>query len=221
MRAPWDNFISYNSHKTTTKDRLKCHTHLIHDHLLHSTVPLCPHHHRLEELDVFDIPGFLCAVDEVLNLCLSHLAAEVSIVTEDLCQSHCLYDLESDGEGGANKEHLYNTHNYTYTQHKTHTPTQLHTRYIIHTTYGDNVSVESVSALHTPPHLTPSPPHPLPITLTLSHSHIISTLQEEVQVPVQQSLVGVVIVTEVLQKLMSQMHDLPHPVVITLQEGMG
>jgi len=40
-------------------------------------------------------------------------------------------------------------------------------------------------------------------------------------VPVQQSLVGVVIVTEVLQKFMSQMHDLPHPVVITLQEGMG
>ena len=65
----------------------------------------------------------------------------------------------------------------------------------------------------------PIPSHPH--SLTLSHPHIISTLEEQVQMPVQQSLVGVIIVTEVLQKFMSQMHDLPHPVVITLREGKG
>jgi len=37
-------------------------------------------------------------------------------------------------------------------------------------------------------------------------------------VPVQQSLVGVVIVTEVLQKLMSQVHNRQHFAILTLQE---
>lgn len=64
-------------------------------------VPLCPRHHRLEEPDVSDVPGLLYAVDEVFNLCLSHLAAEMCVVTEDLleCHCHCFYDLMRDGEG--------------------------------------------------------------------------------------------------------------------------
>jgi len=49
-------------------------------------LPFAPTHHRLEEVDVFDIPGLRCAVDKVLNLCLRHLAAEVCVVTEDLSQ---------------------------------------------------------------------------------------------------------------------------------------
>ena len=50
-------------------------------------------------------------------------------------------------------------------------------------------------------------------------THIVSTLQEEVEVSVQEALVGVVVATKVLEELVSQVHYLTHTVVISLEGG--
>ena len=59
-------------------------THLIHDHLLGPPAPLAPLHDGLQEPQVLDVPALLNAADEVLDLRLCHLAAQVGIVQEDL-----------------------------------------------------------------------------------------------------------------------------------------
>ena len=52
------------------------------------------------------------------------------------------------------------------------------------------------------------------------YTDIISSLQEEVDVVVEQSLIGWVVVTEPLEKRVSKFHDLLHPMVLWLRERM-
>ena len=61
-------------------------THLIHDHLLSPPASLSSMDDGLEELEVLDVPVFLDAVNEVLDLRLSHFATEVGVVPEYLRQ---------------------------------------------------------------------------------------------------------------------------------------
>lgn len=76
---------------------------LVHDHVLYPlallALPLlplpCPLDHRLEELEELDVSLLLDAVDEVLDLRLSHLAAQVRVVSEYLCQRLRLHYLMS------------------------------------------------------------------------------------------------------------------------------
>ena len=48
-------------------------------------------------------------------------------------------------------------------------------------------------------------------------SHIISTLQEELDVPKEEPLVGRVVLAEVLQEHVSRSHYVPHTIVLRLQ----
>ena len=85
-------------------------SYLIHDHVLDPLALLTfalltlpgTLDHSLQELQELDVPFLLDAVDEVLNFGLCHLAAEVRVVSEYLCQCFSLYDLAYE-------------HMYTYT----------------------------------------------------------------------------------------------------------
>ena len=55
-----------------------------------------------------------------------------------------------------------------------------------------------------------------PTRPALPTTHTVSTLQEEVDVSVEDGLVLGVVATEVLQELVSQVHDLTHVVVVSL-----
>ena len=47
---------------------------------------------------------------------------------------------------------------------------------------------------------------------------VVASLQEEVNVAVEESLVGLVVIAKPLQKHMSQLHYLLHPMVVRLKE---
>ncbi len=53
--------------------------------------------------------------------------------------------------------------------------------------------------------------------VSLCISHIIPTLQEELDVPIEESLVGRVVLAEVLQEHVSRSHYVPHTIVLRLQ----
>ena len=57
---------------------MKHRIYLIHDHLLSPPAALPSLDNHLEKLEVLDVSILLNTVDEVLDLCFSHLAAQVA-----------------------------------------------------------------------------------------------------------------------------------------------